>query len=130
LCFSYGTGVCGCMLLMFLINRHIVAHHVLGTHPLFSCVGTGTCQPSAYGIEAFFSMCVFFFFQAEDGIRDFHVTGVQTCALPIFPFYHTGRFLSIPWFDVSPKTTARASSTLVTTPAMAPALRHCSSSCS
>src|SRR5690606_10328290 len=31
--------------------------------------------------------CVFpcsFFFQAEDGIRDFHVTGVQTCALPIF----------------------------------------------
>src|SRR5207302_3307517 len=26
----------------------------------------------------------FFFFQAEDGIRDFHVTGVQTCALPIF----------------------------------------------
>src|SRR5690606_23786592 len=28
---------------------------------------------------------VFFFFQAEDGIRDFHVTGVQTCALPISP---------------------------------------------
>src|SRR5207302_2362374 len=26
---------------------------------------------------------LFFFFQAEDGIRDFHVTGVQTCALPI-----------------------------------------------
>src|SRR5690606_14761527 len=26
----------------------------------------------------------FFFFQAEDGIRDFHVTGVQTCALPIY----------------------------------------------
>src|SRR5690606_39332348 len=26
----------------------------------------------------------FFFFQAEDGIRDFHVTGVQTCALPIW----------------------------------------------
>src|SRR5690606_40882253 len=26
-----------------------------------------------------------FFFQAEDGIRDFHVTGVQTCALPIWP---------------------------------------------
>src|SRR5690606_41036626 len=25
----------------------------------------------------------FVFFQAEDGIRDFHVTGVQTCALPI-----------------------------------------------
>src|SRR5574344_1789532 len=27
----------------------------------------------------------FFFFQAEDGIRDDLVTGVQTCALPIFP---------------------------------------------
>src|SRR6266511_716113 len=30
-------------------------------------------------------LCFFFFFQAEDGIRDFHVTGVQTCALPILP---------------------------------------------
>src|SRR5690606_40932437 len=30
------------------------------------------------------SCFVFFFFQAEDGIRDFHVTGVQTCALPIW----------------------------------------------
>src|SRR5437660_11437320 len=28
-------------------------------------------------------MSTFFFFQAEDGIRDGHVTGVQTCALPI-----------------------------------------------
>src|SRR2546429_3024525 len=28
---------------------------------------------------------VFFFFQAEDGIRDVAVTGVQTCALPICP---------------------------------------------
>src|SRR6266700_4460058 len=30
-----------------------------------------------------FDFSFFFFFQAEDGIRDFHVTGVQTCALPI-----------------------------------------------
>src|SRR5256885_3563322 len=29
------------------------------------------------------SFCIFFFFQAEDGIRDYKVTGVQTCALPI-----------------------------------------------
>src|SRR5256885_9001003 len=28
-------------------------------------------------------MPLFFFFQAEDGIRDYKVTGVQTCALPI-----------------------------------------------
>src|SRR2546429_5910620 len=31
-----------------------------------------------------------FFFQAEDGIRDVAVTGVQTCALPIY-----GRFFSV-----------------------------------
>src|SRR5256885_6798115 len=30
-------------------------------------------------------ICCFFFFQAEDGIRDYKVTGVQTCALPILP---------------------------------------------
>src|SRR5690606_39885300 len=35
----------------------------------------------------------FFYFQAEDGIRDFHVTGVQTCALPISPLDH-------PWVPV------------------------------
>src|SRR5256885_5606094 len=33
---------------------------------------------AAVGID-----CGFFFFQAEDGIRDYKVTGVQTCALPI-----------------------------------------------
>src|SRR3712207_8212815 len=31
------------------------------------------------------------FFQAEDGIRDIGVTGVQTCALPIFRFRKTNR---------------------------------------
>src|SRR5690625_7500670 len=30
-----------------------------------------------------FKSIFFYFFQAEDGIRDGHVTGVQTCALPI-----------------------------------------------
>src|SRR5699024_11656176 len=46
-------------------------------------------------------LCLFFFFfQAEDGIRDRNVTGVQTCALPIFasePFFPhgiTGIFIS------------------------------------
>src|SRR5256884_6488564 len=36
----------------------------------------------------------FFFFQAEDGIRDVAVTGVQTCALPIFRalFFLAGLF--------------------------------------
>ena len=38
-----------------------------------------------YGIDSVF----FFFFQAEDGIRDYKVTGVQTCALPIL-YYKDG----------------------------------------
>src|ERR1019366_3487368 len=43
-----------------------------------------TCRPLA----------LFFFFQAEDGIRDWSVTGVQTCALPIWLQYvdHTDDF--------------------------------------
>src|SRR6266478_8704676 len=36
-------------------------------------------------------MCFFFFFQAEDGIRDLTVTGVQTCALPISGEVDAGR---------------------------------------
>src|SRR5699024_7277356 len=34
-----------------------------------------------------------FFFQAEDGIRDRNVTGVQTCALPIFPTMYSDRII-------------------------------------
>src|SRR5439155_14682916 len=37
-------------------------------------------QLSLLTLQTYF---LFFFFQAEDGIRDGHVTGVQTCALPI-----------------------------------------------
>src|SRR5689334_23825578 len=43
---------------------------------------------SGCGYSLFLSVCftffLFFFFQAEDGIRDGTVTGVQTCALPIY----------------------------------------------
>ena len=35
---------------------------------------------------------MFFFFQAEDGIRDHCVTGVQTCALPICPAFFSAHF--------------------------------------
>src|SRR5437660_2941188 len=42
----------------------------------------------------------FFFFQAEDGIRDGHVTGVQTCALPI----STARGRSVPARSGSPSS--------------------------
>src|SRR2546426_4590199 len=38
------------------------------------------------------SFCFFFFFfQAEDGIRDYKVTGVQTCALPIYQLAGTSK---------------------------------------
>src|SRR3712207_3816061 len=40
------------------------------------CLRLGVCLPRKRN--------VFFFFQAEDGMRDIGVTGVQTCALPIF----------------------------------------------
>src|SRR5256885_17111433 len=36
-----------------------------------------------------------FFLQAEDGIRDYKVTGVQTCALPIFPVDRPRRTRSV-----------------------------------
>src|SRR3712207_7863668 len=39
-------------------------------------LAVGVCNECAFGL-------FFFFFQAEDGIRDIGVTGVQTCALPI-----------------------------------------------
>src|SRR5688500_19248835 len=35
-------------------------------------------------------MSFVFFFQAEDGIRDYKVTGVQTCALPIYHVFTVG----------------------------------------
>src|SRR5262249_59478466 len=42
------------------------------------------CLPACKALSlAVFHTCFFFFFQAEDGIRDWSVTGVQTCALPI-----------------------------------------------
>src|SRR5258706_10292158 len=44
----------------------------------FVCFVYCSCSPSAGQLYFFF-----FFFQAEDGIRDWSVTGVQTCALPI-----------------------------------------------
>src|SRR5689334_23926714 len=45
-------------------------------------MGTGVGDAEKVG-KLFFIFCVFFF-QAEDGIRDGTVTGVQTCALPIY----------------------------------------------
>src|SRR2546430_12705565 len=43
----------------------------------------GLAEPWTHAVR--YSCRFFFFFQAEDGIRDLTVTGVQTCALPILP---------------------------------------------
>src|SRR5690606_40091354 len=49
------------------------------------------------------SIVLVFFFQAEDGIRVFHVTGVQTCALPIYALSQAGCFMhDHPGWDVGP----------------------------
>src|SRR3712207_9277916 len=59
----------------------------------------------------------FFFFQAEDGIRDIGVTGVQTCALPIFE----------QWLELAATVLAEAAGnvSVVTAPRTATArLRH------
>src|SRR5439155_4070138 len=51
-----------------------------------SCSYGLCCFPMRFRLVVsftFFFLLIFFFFQAEDGIRDGHVTGVQTCALPI-----------------------------------------------
>src|SRR5439155_2573612 len=55
----------------FVVIREIYARFIA------SCDGTIILSLSIRKIG------LFFFFQAEDGIRDGHVTGVQTCALPI-----------------------------------------------
>src|SRR5690606_40850034 len=66
---------------------------------------------------------LFFFFQAEDGIRDFHVTGVQTCALPIYR--------SAPWATC--RKTARIACALrqgrIPPPLPSPTTRQTSSAC-
>src|SRR5260370_1795273 len=57
------------------------SHNVVKEHGLdpVACKG----QMRGVYINKVLSSCCFFFFQAEDGIRDSSVTGVQTCALPI-----------------------------------------------
>src|SRR5438067_10132829 len=49
----------------------------------------------------FFIYYFFFFFQAEDGIRDRNVTGVQTCALPIYTLVREG-FVVLPYTNDDP----------------------------
>src|SRR5699024_11938636 len=56
----------------FVLDRHFTLH--------------GETHPFTFASEflvVYVTLFLFFFFQAEDGIRDRNVTGVQTCALPI-----------------------------------------------
>src|SRR5437867_4513610 len=46
--------------------------------------------PGLIALIAVLALSVFFFFQAEDGIRDRTVTGVQTCALQIYTLIYKG----------------------------------------
>src|SRR5215216_912576 len=50
-----------------------------------SAISRWSCHGSRHNTAAPAELVLFFFFQAEDGIRDDLVTGVQTCALPILP---------------------------------------------
>src|SRR2546429_2397348 len=50
---------------------------------------------------------LFFFFQAEDGIRDVAVTGVQTCALPISHLFSGA--VALPAASPEPQTVALSS---------------------
>src|SRR2546430_2266988 len=47
------------------------------------CVMRSNLWAFCYDVDETDQSSLFFFFQAEDGIRDLTVTGVQTCALPI-----------------------------------------------
>src|SRR5256885_12765624 len=56
-------------------------------------------------VDLLIAEIVFFFFQAEDGIRDYKVTGVQTCALPISmrTAPNCGTFSQVPRSGAKPK---------------------------
>src|SRR2546430_7556421 len=63
---------------MIVLGMSLTMHATLVSETEMQYMGEMT---AACPLDAF---CVFFFFQAEDGIRDLTVTGVQTCALPIW----------------------------------------------
>src|SRR5256885_4995827 len=62
-----------------------------------NCYGTTLHHIYFFSFQFWFGQTrtyyIIFFFQAEDGIRDYKVTGVQTCALPISttPMYSPSR---------------------------------------
>src|SRR5256885_10085176 len=57
----------------------------------------GQCESDDVSLDRLILIDCFFFFQAEDGIRDYKVTGVQTCALPICPLVGALAFQLLPF---------------------------------
>src|SRR5256885_5384242 len=77
--------------------RQLVSNASVVSAFLHTCMVSDTNPDRGYlkSFRKWERLLFFFFFQAEDGIRDYKVTGVQTCALPIFvlhdgPPYPTG----------------------------------------
>src|SRR5207253_7647504 len=88
--------------------------NVVEAHVEVSDGGNATfCVGAAIG--AFFRLV--FFFQAEDGIRDGHVTGVQTCALPICRRHPVGSGSTSDSRVVPPTTVPHTCASIVKSPA-------------
>src|SRR2546429_6961247 len=65
------------------VHLHILSHPPRGNPPLLEYVDQLPEVSQQVDLGQMQSINLCFFFQAEDGIRDVAVTGVQTCALPI-----------------------------------------------
>src|SRR5256885_7486656 len=82
-CFRYARrpGVCGKgrNIISFECEHSSCGRHRISSGSYYDDDGDCTCTEGPARV----ALAVRFFFQAEDGIRDYKVTGVQTCALPI-----------------------------------------------
>ena len=66
-------------------NFLILMHPLSFDHVVFLEFPSFACESMFWNYLCYIILYfIFFFFQAEDGIRDDLVTGVQTCALPIY----------------------------------------------
>src|SRR5256885_4951312 len=65
------------------MNHSALSPYMSERASLNSSIGTATSDLNPTSRMTSMSVILCFFFQAEDGIRDYKVTGVQTCALPI-----------------------------------------------
>src|SRR5256886_10732942 len=70
----------------------------------FSMLVEGSSSNLCLTVNPHYYIVLFFFFQAEDGIRDLTVTGVQTCALPIYAF-QSHRYRRLLWLGAARQST-------------------------